>query len=127
MGEWVSIVVSIGTFLALLIGGGIAYGTMKNKVETCEKSNESQDEKILELATKIELQAVEERLREDRAKNEKQHEELYNSRNQHDNLFAQLGTQMTNLALIMTELKSDMKEGFKELREEIEKRGACKQ
>lgn len=126
MGEWVSIIVSVGTFLALLITGGIAYGVMKNKVKTCEGDNESQDKKIQELATKIELQAVEERLREDRAKNEKQHEELYNSRNQHDGLFMQLSTQMTNLATIMQEMKKDMREGFRDLREEIEKRGGCK-
>lgn len=126
MGEWINLIVSVGGFIALLIGGGIAYGVMKNKVDTCEKENEAQDEKIQVLATKIELRAVEERVREDREKNEKQHEELYNSRNQHDNLFAQLSTQMTNLATIMQEMKSDMRSGFKELREEIEKRGDCK-
>lgn len=126
MGEWINLIVSVGGFLALLIGGGIAYGVMKNKVENCEKENETQDDKIQVLATKIELQAVEERLKEDRAKNEKQHEELYNSRNQHDGLFMQLSTQMTNLATIMQEMKTDMRDGFRDLREEIEKRGDCK-
>lgn len=123
MGEWISIAVSVGSLIALLIGGGIAYGVMTNKVQTCIDDNATQDEKIQVLATKIELQAVEERLREDRAKNEDQHKELYLSRNQHDSLFAQLGAQMAGLAVTMKELKDDMREGFKELREDIKKGG----
>lgn len=122
-GTIIALIISGVTLLLTLGVGAIAYGVLKQKVDDGLRRNESQDETIKELATKVELQAVVIRANEDRDRNDKRIEELFNSRNEHAKIMERVGESMTNLASAFAELKTDFKEGLRELRDDIKKAG----
>lgn len=115
----ITLIISVGTFLFVVIGGGIAYGVVKQKVEESAKRNDAQDVTIEKLATKVELQALEIRLKEDRECNAKQHDELLASRLEHSNLIVASLENMKNLTQSIDELKENLKTGLKEVRDDI--------
>jgi hypothetical protein len=125
-GTIIALIISGACLLVTLVGGAIAYGVVKQKVEDTikasgdlEKRNDLQDNVIKELATKVELQSVVIRANEDRERNDKRIEELYNSRNEHAKIMATIGENMKNLSEALIGLKSDLKEGFTELKNDI--------
>lgn len=91
MGEWIGPAISIGLFLLTVVGVGIKVGSLQRDVESQGKE---QDRMRDDFATKSALTVVSDRLQEDRVRNDKRIEELYQSRNE-------LGRQMERVVTLI--------------------------
>jgi hypothetical protein len=119
----------------------IAIGVLKGKVQQNTEKNKSQDEKIITLVSKNELQTatarsdenlalaikrsdemleiMRTRAEEDRAKGQGQWREFHTMISKHAERIGALETQQTSLMKSLDEIKADVKSGFKDIQIEL--------
>jgi len=118
---------------AVSLGGVlIAVGVLKGKVTHAAEINQAQEEHLKALASKDALAAaiarsdelldiMRQRAEEDRAKGQGQWREFHNILSKHAERIGVLENQQTILMKSLDEIKVDLKSGFRQLQDEINK------
>jgi hypothetical protein len=97
----------------------VGFGALKNKVDQSIKENEAQSKQFGEYATQKDLAALKERTDEDRKRNMEQHQKLFDSVGDQAKQIGELAMTLRSMELSFKELKDDVKQGFRELQNEI--------
>jgi outer membrane murein-binding lipoprotein Lpp len=111
----VGLIISIISTLVMLGGLCIGAGVLKGKIDHNDMKNDEQTKKIDDCATKGDLAALIKRMDEDRAVNATQHKEFYG----YQNRIVDIEATMKSLKASVDELKEDVKQGFKEIQQDI--------
>jgi len=137
----ISVVISIIT-VGITIGGVfIAIGTLKGKILHGAETDEAQNEELKKLSSKEELAAaikrsdeqlhaaikrsdemlalMTKRAEEDRMKGQGQYREFYGILTGHAERISAIETQQNVLVKSLDEIKCDLKDGFKDLQNEL--------
>jgi len=116
---------------AVSLGGlCVAFGVLKGKISNNEKTNAGQARQIEACATRDELaktikrsdemlDMMRKRAAEDRAAGEGNYKELYGLISQHGERITKLETSHTAVLESLDEIKSDIKAGLRDVRDEL--------
>jgi len=127
-----SFIFSLITTIVTLGSVFIAIGVFKGRIQHNTETNKAQNEQMKTLATKDELAAaikrsdemleiMIKRTEEDRAKGQGQWREFHDLISKHAERISVLENQQTTLMKSLDEIKLDIKSGFRDLQNRIEK------
>jgi hypothetical protein len=108
----VSALVTLGTLC-------VGFGVLKNKVDQIIKENEAQSKQFGDCVTQKDLAVLKERTDEDRKRNMEHHQKLFDSVGDQAKQIGELAMTLRSMELSFKELKDDVKQGFRELQNEI--------
>lgn len=97
----------------------VGFGVLKGKLDHTAEENKSQAEQLKGCATKEDIEALERRAAEDRAKNSEQHKELFEATRTHAKQIGELDVTLRLLKESFDKLQIEIKTGIESIHKEL--------